>query len=148
MHDGKLRELVTLAVDLDRDIKVATKRLNEIKKQLTTEAESRQDEAIQTEGGGWSWQFTGDDGCVARVTSPAPTLKSEIDGEGKTIEKIREAAGAHFTRLFQQAPKYKLIPAFREEAQGLLGRTAGKLIKLCTVNSTPRVAFETKEGQS
>ncbi len=144
MHDGKLMELIDEAVELDRDIREKQEALKSLKARIAGEAGSRGDEQLATDGGGWSWTMQGKRGCICRVTAPVPTLKSEIDGEGKTIEKVREAAGPHFARLFLQAPKYKLIPAFREEAQGLLGRSAAKLIKLCTTTSAPRVAFETK----
>jgi hypothetical protein len=148
MHDGKLMELIDQAVELDRDIREKTEELKGLKSRIAQEAASRDGEQLATDGGGWSWTMQGERGCLCRVTAPAPTLKSEIDGEGKTIEKVREAAGPHFAKLFQQAPKYKLIPGFREEAQGLLGRAAAKLIKLCTTTSSPRVSFETKPEEA
>lgn len=148
MTDKKLIQLVTEAVALDRQIKDLTIELKAKKEALTAEAEGRTEEQAATEGGGWSWEGRGEDGCIARVTAPGPTLKASIDGEGKTIEKIREAAGPHFGRLFLQAPKYKLVAGFRDEAASLLGRTAARLLKLVTTESRPQVAFETKNGEA
>lgn len=148
MNDKKLSELVTAAVNLDRQIKLLTSELKGMKETLTTEAESRPEERAATDGGGWSWEGKGSDGCVARVTMPGPALKASIDGEGDAIDKVRVLAGSHFGRLFMQAPKYKLVAGFREEAESLLGRAAGKLVKLVTTKGRPQVAFETKNGEA
>lgn len=145
MNERKLRALIDETVALDRQIEELDLQLKERKRLLVQEAESRTDEHTSTDGGGWSWRCEGESGCAVTVSQPCPSLRAKIDGEGKTITKIREAAGAHFSRLFEQAPSYKLIPAFREEALGLLGRGASKLIKLVTTESAPRVAFETKK---
>ena len=147
MNDMKLKELVTCAVETDREIAKLKEVLDTQKALLRTEAETRTEAHVATDGGGWSCTFEGTDGSIARVTTPGDALKPSIDGEGKAIEKIRELAGSHFSRLFLQAPKWKLIPNFREEAQALLGKGAGKLLKLVTKASQVTVNFETKEAQ-
>lgn len=145
MNNSKLEQLVTEAVVLDRLIAERSARLKEIKVELIAEAKNRPDACTETEGGGKAWSAFDIDGNIARVNFPAPTLKSGIDGEGKTIERIRNAAGRFFASLFDQAPKYVPVENFRAEAEKLLGKDAKKLIKLCSTDSSPRVSFETKE---
>jgi len=144
MHDAKLKQLVTEAVVLDRLIAERSARLKEIKTELIKEANRRPEEHTGTMGGGLSWTAEDEIGNIARVNFPAPTLKASIDGEGKTIEKVRQAASTHFTTLFNQAPKYVPVNGFRALAESFLGGKASKLIKLCTTASSPRVSFETK----
>jgi len=146
MHNQKLKMLVTEAVVLDRLIAERNVRLKEIKCLLIAEAIYRQEECTETDGGGQAWTAEDEDGNIARVNFPAQTLKASIDGEGKTIEKVREAAGNFFNRLFHQAPKYVPVVDFRTEAGLWLGKDAKKLIKLCSTDSSPRVSFETKEN--
>jgi len=145
MKESKLQNLVTEACELDRQISDMTEALKGMKAELVTEAETREDDQVATDGGGWSVTFEGLDGNICRVTKPGDALKPSIDGEGKAIEKIREASGVHFSRLFQQAPKWKLVPNFRDEAASLLGKAAGKLIKLVSKSTTTSVSFETKD---
>jgi hypothetical protein len=142
----KIQNLVTEAVSLDREISDQTERLKEIKAQLVEAAREREDELVPTDGGGLRWTAEGNDGCIARVNFPAPSLKSKIDGEGKPIEKIRQLAGAVFSRLFIPTITFKPVENFRDEARALLAKTeANKLIKLCQSESAPRVSFETAE---
>lgn len=148
MTELKLQQLVTEAVLLDRDIREQEARLKELKTALATEAESRPDELKPTENGGKSLSFTGLDGCICCVAFPAPTLKSKIDGEGKCIEKVKAAAGRVFDRLFRPSVTYRPVDNFRDEAAALLGKDAGKLIKLCQTESAARVSFETKDVES
>jgi hypothetical protein len=96
----KLQNLVTEAVSLDREISDQTERLKELKAQLVEAAREREDELTPTDGGGLRWTAEGNDGGIARVNFPAPSLKSKIEGEGKPIEKIKRLAGAVFSRLF------------------------------------------------
>ncbi len=141
-----LKNLVTEAVSLDREINEQTERLKELKSALVAEARSREDELAATDGGGTRWTAEGSDGCIARVNFPAPTLKGKIDGEGKAIEKIKGLAGSVFNRLFTPAISYKPVEGFRAEAVTLLPKAdAKKLIKLCQSASAPRVSFETTE---
>lgn len=147
MTDQKIRSLVTEAVCLDREIAEKQARLKEIKESLTIEADTRADEATETEGGGASLTFEGSDGCIARVTTAGATLKSSIKGEGKDIEKVKAAADRHFGRLFLPVLAYKPCENFREEAAALLGAVeARKLVKLCTNPGKTTVSFETKDG--
>jgi hypothetical protein len=145
MTDAKLKSLVTAAVRLDRQVTELDEELKAVKAELVAEATSRAEEHVDTDGGGKSWTATGTDGCIARVTFPAPSLKSKIDGEGKGIEKIKAAAGKLFDRLFRPAVTYRPVDNFRTEAAALLGGQAGKLVKLCQTESSPKVAFETKQ---
>jgi len=146
MNDAKLKNLVAEAVSLDREIQEQQQRLKLLKTQIVTEAESRPDEHMPTDGGGNSVTLEGADGCVARVTFPAPKLKSSISGEGKAFDKIKDVAGAYLTRLLQPAVAYKPVPDFRNQAMIYLGQQQGKkLIKLCQSESSPNVSFETKE---
>lgn len=141
-----LKNLVTEAVSLDRDISEKTDRLKEIKAGLVAEARSRESELAPTDGGGTRWTAEGSDGCIARVNFPAPTLKAKFDGEGKAIEKIKHLAGSVFSRLFIPAISYKPVESFRDEAAVLLPKAeAKKLIKLCEGASAPRVSFETTD---
>jgi hypothetical protein len=145
MNDTKLRELVAEAVGLDREISLQQDRLKEMKARLVIEAQSRLDEAAETEGGGKAIVFQGLAGDVARVNIPGPALKSKIDSEGKVAEKIKAAAGPFFESLFVPAVAYVPIEGFRAEAAALLGQASGRLVKLCETESRPRVCFETKE---
>lgn len=147
MTENKIRALVTEAVCLDRDIAEKQARLKEIKEHLTIEADTRADEATETDGGGTSLIFDGADGCVARVTTAGATLKATIKGEGKDIEKVRAAAGTIFPKLFLPVLAYKPVENFRDEATALLGANEGrKLIKLCTNPGKTTVSFETKDA--
>jgi hypothetical protein len=142
----KLQNLVTEAVSLDREISDQTERLKEIKAQLVEAAREREDELVPTDSGGLRWTAEGNDGCIARVNFPAPSLKSKIDGEGKPIEKVKQLAGAVFSRLFIPTITFKPVENFRDEARALLAKgEANKLIKLCQTESAPRVSFETAE---
>lgn len=146
MNDTKLRQLITEAVALDRQIATNTDRLKEIKAQLATEAESRPELSAPTEGGGTSTTIEGLDGCICRVTEAGRTLKSSIKAEGKDIEKVKEAAGKFFGQLFAPVLAYKPVEKFREQAEAHLDtRAAAKLIKLIENPGKVTVSFETKE---
>jgi hypothetical protein len=147
MNDNKLRQLITEAVSLDRQIATDSDRLKEIKALLATEAESRPELATGTDGGGTSTTLEGLDGCVCRVTTAGRTLKSTIKAEGKDIEKVRAASGNVFAKLFAPVLAYKPVENFRDEASTLLGTAAGnKLVKLCENAGKISVSFETKEA--
>ena len=113
MHETKLRQLVAEAVSLDREISLQQDRLKEMKARLVTEAQSRIDEAAETEGGGKAITFQGLNGDVARVNIPGPALRSKIDSEGKAVEKIKTAAGKYFESLFVPSVVYVPIECFR-----------------------------------
>ena len=147
MNDNKLRQLITEAVALDRQIATDTDRLKELKALLATEAKSRPELSAPTEGGGTSTTIEGLDGCICRVTEAGRTLKSSIKAEGKDIEKVRDAAGKFFAQLFAPVLAYKPVEKFREQAEAHLDtRAAAKLIKLIENPGKVTVSFETKEG--
>ncbi len=143
MTEAKLAQLVTQAVRLDRQIQDLEEQLKECKAALTVEATSREDEHVPTENGGTSWTATAPDGSIARVTFPAPSLKSKIDAEAKGFDKVKAAAGKAFDALFKPSVTWRLVSGFRDEAAKLLGKDGGKLIRLCQTESSPKVAFET-----
>ncbi len=146
MTASLLRNLVTEAVSLDREINEKTDRLKELKAILAAEARTCKAELAPTDGGGSRWMAEGSDGCIARVNFPAPALKAKIAGEGKTIAKIKQVAGSVFSRLFVPTLSYKPVENFRAEAAALLPKAeANKLVKLCQSASAPRVSFETTE---
>ena len=144
MTASTLKNLVTEAVSLDREIHEKNDRLKNLKAELVAEARRRGAELAPTDGGGTRWIAAGSDGCIVRVNFPAPTLKGKIDGEGKTIEKIKKIAASAFNRLFIPTISYKPVEGIREGANTFLPKAdANKLIKLCQVASAPRVSFET-----
>jgi len=145
MTTDKIKNMVDMAVALDREIADRAERLKVIKAALIAEAKGRKTEHVKTDGGGTSWTHDGNNGDVARVTFPGKTLKGSIDGEGKGIESIRQIAGNAFARLFLQSPKYVPVDDFRLQAKAILGSEAAKLIKHCESKSSPRLSFETKE---
>jgi len=145
MTNSKIQTLVTDAVKLDRQIAELSDHLKSLKEQIVTQAQARQEEAAPTEGGGTSLVFEGLDGCVARVNIPAPSLKSKLDSEGKSIAKVRQSAGVYFDKLFRPTLFYIPVESFRQEAITLMGRQASGLIRLCETKTPPRVSFETKE---
>jgi hypothetical protein len=146
MTDRNLKNLVTEAVTLDREINEKAERLKAIKAKLVETARVNDHELLPTEGGGTRWTVEGHDGCVARVNFSAPSLKAKIDGEGKAIEKIKKLAGAAFIKLFVPTISFKPVANFRNEASALLEKAdANKLIKLCQSDTTPRVSFETAD---
>jgi hypothetical protein len=146
MNDTKLRQLITEAVLLDREIAAKEQTLKELKALIAAEAETRAELATATEGGGTSTVLEGDDGCVARVTTAGRTLKSSIKAEGKDIEKVRDLAGRCFTSLFAPVLAYKPVDDFRSKAALFLGKDAGKLIKAVENPGKVTVSFETKEA--
>jgi len=147
MTDSKLRTLVTSAVKLDRTIAQLSEELKALKKQIADEAKTRSDEAVRTDGGGTSISFEGDDGCVARVTTAGGTLKSSLKPDDKKLPKIKEAARGFFARLFDVETVYKPVANIRDQAAELLGKDAGKLVRLCESDGKTTVSFETKEAE-
>jgi hypothetical protein len=148
MTPAKLNIVAIAAIAIEKQIADLEKQRARFKTELIAEAASRPEEHQPTEGGGKSWAVKNSNGDIVRVTFPGRALKSSISGEGKSIEKIRAAAGNFFTRLFKQAPKYIPVEKFRDEAEALLGGAAGrKLIRLCEAKSQPRVSFEIKDAR-
>lgn len=146
MNDQKLKNLIDAAIVVDRQINALDEKLKGLKKQIAAEAQTREELAIATEGGGTSTMLEGGIG-FARVTETARSLKSEVSPEAKDFSKIKEAAGDVFARLFVPEIVHKLVPNFRDQAAELLGEPAAKkLIKLCENKGQTKVAFETKEA--
>lgn len=146
MTDQKLRLLIDEAVQLDREIARLQEKLKGIKAQIAAEADTRAEEAVSTDGGGTSITFEGTDGCIARVTESGRALKSLVKPDDKAFPKIKEAAGAFFTRLFVPEVVHRPVEKFREQARELLGEAPGKkLIRLCENPGKTTVSFETKE---
>jgi len=147
MNNEKLRNLVTVAVTLDRQIAVMQDQLKIYKEQLAAEAETRSDEATPTDGGGSSISFEGADGCIARVAFHGATLKSSIKDGGRDIDKVLAVAGRHFGSLFASEIHFKPVHDFREQAVSVLGaKDGGRLVKLCQSRGKTTVSFETKES--
>lgn len=150
MNDSKLKLLVTEAVALDREIAAKQEQLKALKATLTTEAESRQDEATATDGGGTSVLFEGADGSVCRVTSTGRALKSSLSPDGPLWGKVQSILdGKHPTKFFTPVLTYQPLENFRDLSVELLGKSdGGKLIKLCENSGKTTVSFETKEAVS
>ena len=149
MTNTQLKELVTKAVTLHRDIAAQNERLKKFKAELIREARRHKTDLTLTESGGSRWTACGTDGCVARVNFPAPALLSLIDSESETFDSILSLAGECMDQLFQSAYYLRPIADFREEAaRALNGREADQLIDLCQTTSSPRVSFETTENKN
>jgi hypothetical protein len=147
MTTQKLRNIITEAVSLDQLISASQTRLDEIKTELKLEAETRPEEHVPTEGGGWSWTAESSTGCIVRVTQEGPRLKSSITTD-KDLGKVKEIIGNDrlFGQLFLPKVSYKPVESFRDAATELLGKAAAKLIKALTGKGQTRVSFETKEA--
>jgi hypothetical protein len=147
MNNAKLTAKVTEAVLLDREIAEKTERLKELKAQLIVEAQGSSVEKTETDGGGWSAEFTADDGSIARVTQPGQKLKASVDAESDTWNKLRELKVPGIINLFNPAVKYVTMPLFREELAAKFEKPVQtKILKLMTVKSAATVNFETKEA--
>lgn len=146
MTNEKLRNLITVAVSLDRQVAALSEQLKDYKARIVKEAATRQEEATPTDGGGSSITFEGADGCVARVAFHGDTLKSSIKPGDKQLPKIKELAGRFFHALLDTEIHYKPGQDFREKAVSALGaKDGGRLVKLCQSRGKTTVSFETKE---
>jgi hypothetical protein len=146
MTNAQLKNLVTEAVSLHREISEQNERLKTLKASLVREARLHENEFTATDNGGSRWTATGADGCIARVNFPAPSLLSLIDSESETFDQVLVLAGEHLDRLFESVYYLRPIEDFREEvSQTLSKREARQLIEVCQTKATPRVSFETAE---
>lgn len=146
MNDTQLKELVTKAVTLDREIAAQTERLKKLETVLIREARRHKSELTLTDGGDSCWTASGTGRCIARVNFPAPALISLIDSESETFDHILTLAGECMDELFESVYYLRPVSNFREEAaRALPGLEADKLIDLCETTSSPRVSFETAE---
>ena len=149
MTEIQTRRLVNEAVLLHRDIAIRTERLKGLKADLVREARRHEHEYTPTEGGGSRWSVTGNNGCIARVSFPAPALVSHLDSESETFDLVLGLAGESLDRLFVSKYYLRPIPEFREEVSAALPSVeAGKLIDLCQTTSSPRVSFETAQPKT
>jgi hypothetical protein len=146
MTNAELQDLVTTAVETDRHSALLTAEAAVLKKRLIAEAKRREKQQVDIPDGGKAITFAGTNGCTARVVFPKPTLSSSIDGTTKKFDKVKTLSGQGFKSLFLPVEKYALVFNFREIAQAVAPKTSAALIKLCTSNSQPRVAFETKQS--
>lgn len=149
MTDKKLQEMVAEAVAVDRQVAELTDRLKQLKSDLVGEAQSRPEEHRSIEGSaGTKWTWIGSDGCVCRVTFPAPKLRATIDPDSKTGRKIVDLAGTAKGVLFHSRVVYVPVAEFRDKAVEILGGKSTRLIAACETESAPRVEFETKQEQN
>lgn len=143
MNEKEIKVLIREAVELDRELAIKKKRLDELKTSLKDEAARRKGEQVETGNGGRSWRYEGEDGSICNVVFAAPLLESVVKGEA--FEPLKALAGAVWKKLFTFETSYKLIPNFRAAAAGFLGTDkAGKLVALCERPAGVRVSFETK----
>lgn len=149
MTTNKLKKLIDQAVELDRVIRENEAELKTLKEALKAEAETRPEEHTATDGGGWSWQFGGESGAIARVTQEGDKLKSSISTE-KDVAAAKDAAGpVMFRALFEPSISYKPVAKIRDIAAETMEKPAlKKLLKILTGKGRVLVAFETKGGES
>ncbi|MFZ3374229.1 MAG: hypothetical protein WA183_01600 [Chthoniobacterales bacterium] len=149
MTNAQLKKLVNEAVTLHRDIVARTEKLKIMKADLVREARLHENDFTPTNNGGSRWTACGTDGCIARVNFPAPALLSHIETEDEAFDKILALAGESLDGLFDSVHYLKPIADFRDEvAAALPRRAATQLIKLCQVECSARVSFETAETKT
>jgi hypothetical protein len=88
MTNAQLKNLVTEAVSLHREITEQNERLKTLKADLIREARLHEKEFTTTDNGGSRWTAAGTDGCIARVNFPAPAIMSLIDSESETFDHV------------------------------------------------------------
>lgn len=143
MTKEKLQKLVDDAVALQREVSTKTEALKALKAALVEEAEKHPEAQQATDRGGRRWTTKGSDGCIARVSFPAPGLVAEIEGKGDQEQQCHEIAGEHFRHLFATVKSYQLVENFRAQAVEILpAAKAEALIAVLATESSPRVSFE------
>jgi len=146
MTDKRLKELVDTAVACDRTLAETKMRLDAIKGELKAEAISRPELRQPTGNNGWSVTLDGTDGCIARVTQEGPGLVSAIRDGDKKVGRLRDAAGAAFSSLFEVEQTFIPKADFRALAAAVLGTNgAARVIKLVQRAGRCVVGFETKK---
>jgi hypothetical protein len=149
MTNAHLKQIVTEAVSLHREIVAQTERLKILKADLVREARLHEIDFTPTNNGGFRWTATGNDGCIARVNFPAPALIPLIDSESETFDQVLTLAGECVDRLFESVYFLRPVTDFREEvSQALPKRDGRQLLELCQTKSAPRVSFETAETKT
>jgi hypothetical protein len=148
MNPTTLQNLVTEAVNLDREIHELTDRLKVVKGELVAVAcaRDRETERVGTDGGGWSWTAPGRDGCIARVIMPGRKLRATFDPEVKAHARVLAKFGDAVKRCFIRRTVLAPLDDFRARVETEFPpAVADKLITACETESTPRVEFETTE---
>lgn len=140
MTDAKLRALINETALLDAQIKLLQAELKPKKEAILEAVRTRQNELQPTENDGRSWRLAEADREIARVIFPAPSLKAFPCDDPKS-ERVHQLAGPHFTKLFDDQLLYRPVKAFRQVAEALLAKKAGKLIELCETPTAPRLSF-------
>lgn len=147
MNEKELKKLVDSAVLLHREISTKTEQLKALKADLIEQARLNPEALVSTQGGGKRWTAKGNDGCIARVNFPAPSLVSEIEAETDFAKKLQAIAGEKFRRLFNSVRIFQPTEDFRTQAAALLPASkAETLVQLCENESSPRVSFETAKS--
>ncbi|MBV9009118.1 MAG: hypothetical protein JO354_08130 [Verrucomicrobia bacterium] len=149
MTNAQLKNLVTEAVSLHREITEQNERLKTLKASLVREARLHEKEFTTTDNGGSRWTASGADGCIARINFPAPAITSLIDSESETFDQVIALAGECVDRLFESVYFLRPVADFREETRDALSaRDARQLIEICQTKASPRVSFETAETKT
>ena len=144
MNEKAIQQMVDTAIALHREIAAKTEQLKGLKANLIQEARSNPKAHMNTESGGKRWTANGSDGSIARVSFPAVALMPEIEADQEITRHAQLLAGDCFRHLFRTVKVYELASDFREQAAARLPAAKAKaLIKLCEVESAPRVSFET-----
>ncbi|MDQ3622075.1 MAG: hypothetical protein M3463_06250 [Verrucomicrobiota bacterium] len=144
MTKEKLQKLVDDAVAVHREIARKTEALKALKADLIHEAEEHPEAHIETDRGGKRWTAQGSDGCIARVSFPAPGVVAEIESQGELAQQCHEIAGEQFSDLFTTVTSYLLVEDFRTQAASFLpAPKANALIAVVETEIPPRVSFET-----
>jgi hypothetical protein len=159
LNSRDIPSLVSAAIEFDRASKQFANLLSVAKERLVQEARrTLADGAGLPDEAGTSATFNSDAGEIARVNFPKPSLirgfwihkDKAYKKEGKgTVEigDVKAVAGDFFDKLF--AKVFRPGTAFRDLCRALLppGKAA-KLMAMMEEPSSPRVSFETTEGQA
>lgn len=137
MKDSEISALVDEAGALDVECKAKYKRLSDIKRALQDEATARPEAHEEGKKGGKHWIFDGEKHRVT-VTFPDPSISLGDEG----VNAVKEVVGDDFPKLFERSTVFKPVKGFRELLGALLTKVkARKVLKICEVEASPRVAF-------
>lgn len=136
MNPAELKSLVAQGAELSLWIKKQTDALDLIKAKLCAEASVMA--RTVTDSGAGQVVIEGEHGSKVKISYGGPRLTSALD---PTIAaKVKLLSGDHFKKLFERV--YTPIAGFRPVAFTLLGKTAWKVIELCSAPVGPRMSFE------
>ena len=147
MNDAQIKKLVTDGHRLQLAIDRLGDRLKAIKKSLIQEAASRPTEHEPIEGSdGTTWGGHGVR-CEAVVTFPTDTLKESIKTDSKNYKQVEVLLKGHdIADFFESIAVARPIANFRSHLIGRVGeKTAERIIKLCTSESSPKVTWKETE---